>query len=51
MNKTANKKMILIRIAIIAVALVLLVIGIRGGDYVDVMNKAIRICYECIGIG
>ena len=29
----------------------LLTAGILQGDYRVVLNKAIRICYECIGIG
>ena len=29
----------------------LLVLGIYGGDLVDVLRKAISICLECIGIG
>lgn len=45
-----NKKR-MIRIALIAVGLFLVVFGVSKGDYNDVMNKAIRICYECIGIG
>ncbi len=29
----------------------LLTAGVLQGDFRTVMNKAIRICYECIGIG
>ncbi len=32
-------------------AVVLLLLGIFQNGYTDVKNKAIRICYECIGIG
>ncbi len=45
-----NKKRIT-RIALSAVGRVLVIFGVNKGDYNDVMNKAIRICYECIGIG
>ncbi len=45
-----NKKR-MIRIALIAVGVFLVVFGVNKGDYYDIMNKAIRICYECIGIG
>lgn len=41
----------LIRKGILIVAIVLIMIGLGQGGFVDVMNKAIRICYECIGIG
>lgn len=40
-----------IRGGILAAAAVLLVLGIFQGGHTDVRNKAIRICYECIGIG
>lgn len=40
-----------IRRGLIAAAVILIVIGILRNDVNDVMNKAIRICYECIGIG
>ena len=50
MRNIMNKKR-MIRIALIAVGLFLVVFGVNKGDYYDIMNKAIRICYECIGIG
>ena len=40
-----------IRIVVLIMAIVLLAAGIIDGGYSDVMNKATRICYECIGIG
>ncbi len=40
-----------IRGGILAAAVVLLVLGIVRNGHMDVRNKAIRICYECIGIG
>lgn len=39
------------RRALIAVAVALIVAGVLRNDVNDVKNKAIRICYECIGIG
>ena len=39
------------RIAIIAVAVLLIVFGIFNGGMDDVLQKAIRICTECIGLG
>ena len=35
----------------LAVAAVLIVLGIAQGDGLDVWRKASLICYECIGIG
>lgn len=40
-----------IRRVLIVVAIALIFSGIFRNDINDVMNKAIRICYECIGIG
>ena len=48
--RSVNKKMT-IRIAILVVSAVLLVMGLQSGGFRDVKNKAIMICYECIGIG
>jgi hypothetical protein len=49
-NKSVNKKMI-VRGVILVLALTLIVIGLSSGDFKDVMVKAIKICFECIGIG
>ena len=40
-----------IYILLLIVAIAFIVIGIITGQHTDVMNKAIRICLECIGIG
>jgi len=40
-----------LRIAIIAAALILIVIGTVNGGARDVLYKAINICTECIGLG
>ena len=45
------KKIVLLRITVLAAAIILIVMGMIQNGYMDVMNKAIRICYECIGIG
>ena len=44
-----NKK--LITGGLIIAGVLLLAVGIATGGVSDVLNKAIRICYECIGIG
>lgn len=41
----------LLRAGVLAAALAFLGIGIALGEYRDVMQKAVRICLECIGIG
>lgn len=45
------KMKITIRAVLILAALGLIVTGLFHNDYNDVLNKAIRICYECMGIG
>lgn len=39
------------RKGLLIAATILIVVGFFQGDMRDVKNKAIRICYECIGIG
>ncbi|MBR2651015.1 MAG: hypothetical protein IKD45_05075 [Clostridia bacterium] len=39
------------RLAIIALAVVLIIIGISNGGMADVLGKAVQICTECIGLG
>ena len=36
---------------LIAAGVALTVVGIMNGGAKDVLGKAIRICYECVGIG
>ncbi|MBQ7435721.1 MAG: hypothetical protein IJV30_00160 [Oscillospiraceae bacterium] len=40
-----------LRWVILAVAVVFIVAGIRNGSMTAVVNKAIRICTECVGLG
>lgn len=41
----------IIRKGILITAIVLILIGLGQNGFNDIKNKAIRICYECIGIG
>lgn len=41
----------IIRKVIFVAAVLLVIVGALNGGIKDVMNKANRICYECIGIG
>ena len=40
-----------IQIAIVAAGLVLVILGACSGGTVDILNKAIAICTECVGLG
>lgn len=50
-EKGNSMKEKIIRKGILAVALILILTGIMQNDFTDIKNKAIHICYECIGIG
>lgn len=39
------------RKGLLVAAIVLILVGMFQGGFRDVKNKAVRICYECIGIG
>lgn len=39
------------RTVILLAAVVMIILGLLSGEYIDVKSKAIRICLECIGIG
>lgn len=41
----------LARMLVLAASLALLIFGLMDGGYRDVLNKAMLLCYECMGIG
>ena len=51
MKKSKDRKIIFLRLFFLVVEALLVVAGVVNGGYTEVLNKAIRICYECIGIG
>lgn len=40
-----------VRVFVLISAVVMIAVGITGGDFSDVFSKAVMICLECIGIG
>ena len=48
--RSVNKK-IPVRIVILLIAGLLTAAGLKCGGFKDVKNKAVMICYECMGIG
>ncbi|MBR7041304.1 MAG: hypothetical protein IKI24_05610 [Clostridia bacterium] len=40
-----------VRLVIAMLALALIVLGLANGQARDVLNKAINICTECLGLG
>ena len=40
-----------VRLAVLAVSLLFIGLGLARQEHLDVMQKAVRICLECVGIG
>ena len=49
--KEYHMKVRMIRKGILITAAILILIGLKQNGFNDIKNKAVRICYECIGIG
>lgn len=50
-NKNTSVSALIIRLVLLTAAVLLLTAGIFHNGPADIKNKAVRICYECIGIG
>ena len=51
-DETANqKKLLVVRCGILAVAAFFIIYGLATGGIADVLAKAVNICTECIGLG
>ena len=50
-EKQADRKTRILRAAVLAVALSLIIIGIINGGLEDVLAKGAAICTECVGLG
>jgi hypothetical protein len=46
-----NKIRVLIAAAILTAGVILIAVGIAGGQFIAVLQKAATICLECVGIG
>ena len=46
-----DKRKRVLQVVVLMLAIALLFIGINNNGFNDVKNKAIRLCYECMGIG
>lgn len=40
-----------VKVIILIFAVIFLAVGVYIGQHQDVMQKAIRVCLECIGVG
>lgn len=50
-KKQENDRFNAVKYVILGVAVLLIVLGIINGGMADVLNKAVKICTECIGLG
>ena len=51
MMELVDKKRTAIQVLLLLVALAMLYFGVQRGEAEAVLNKAIRLCLECVGIG
>jgi len=49
--KSTKKALWRLRLGTLAAAFLLIGIGLARGEHLEVLQKAVRICLECIGIG
>lgn len=47
----AKQKRTIVQLGVLLTAFFLIGIGIAKQEYLEVMQKAVKICLECIGIG
>ena len=40
-----------LRVAVLLAGVVFIVFGLLRAEHIEIMNKAVKICLECIGIG
>lgn len=51
MMELVDKKRTAIQVLLLLVALAMLYFGVQRGEAEAVLNKVIRLCLECVGIG
>ena len=50
-HQRADQKTLILRAAVLVIALILIVLGVLNGGIGDVLAKGATICSECIGLG
>lgn len=51
MTKSLNKRMLALQIALAVTAALFIAYGVYREEVDIVLNKAINVCFECIGLG
>ena len=51
MMELVDKKRTAMQVLLLLVGLAMLYLGVQRGEAEAVLNKAIRLCLECVGIG
>lgn len=46
-----SKSVLLVRYGLLGLAVALIAVGLMKQEQLEVMQKAVKICLECIGIG
>lgn len=46
-----NKGVLAARYGLLGLAAAMIVLGLLGQEHIEVLQKAVKICLECIGIG
>ena len=46
-----EKKLRIVKIALLVVAVIFIIAGIKNGSMEDTLIKAVNICTECVGLG
>lgn len=46
-----SKAALAARYSLLALAVAFIIIGLLGQEHIEVLQKAVKICLECIGIG
>lgn len=46
-----SKSVLIVRYGLLGLAVALIAVGLLKQEHLEVMQKAVRICLECIGIG
>lgn len=46
-----NKSVLFVRWGLLSLAVIMIAVGLVNQEHLQVMQKAVKICLECIGIG